>query len=61
MWSSGATNDAEESNKLYSNLSLIESLKASKIRFTLRGYYSIIKSDLRQLYYAISELKVKGR
>lgn len=61
VWSSGSTNNIEDASKLYSNISLLESLKASKIRVSLRGYYSVVKSDLRQLYYSISELKVKGR
>jgi len=61
VWSSGSTTDVDEAYRLYSNMSLLESLKASKIRVSLRGYYSVVKSDLRQLYYSISELKVKGR
>ena len=43
------------------NKTFISSIKASKIRVTLKGFYKDIKNDIRKLYYSISEIKVYAR
>ncbi|CAF0916506.1 unnamed protein product, partial [Brachionus calyciflorus] len=57
VWS----NLIENEDKFFSNVSQVENIKAFKIRLILSGYYPSIKNDIRKLYYAISELRVKGR
>jgi usherin len=57
VWSLGV--EADET--FFKNQTLVDSVKASKIRFTLIGYYSIIQKDIRQLYYEIDEIRVQGR
>ena len=51
----------ENETLFYSNKTLVENSKASKVRVILKGYYQNSRKDIRQLYYAISELKIKGR
>ncbi len=51
----------DDLNVLFANETLVNNLKASKLRLVMNGYYSTIKNDIRQLYYAITEFKVKGR
>lgn len=57
VWS--VNTDSEEA--FLSNTTLIESVKASKIRLTLIGYYLSSQKDIRQLYYKIDEIRIKGR
>lgn len=43
------------------NSTFVNSIKASKIKVTMKGFYKDIKNDIRKLYYSISEIKVYGR
>lgn len=51
--------DQEES--FFSNSNKVSQLKASKIKLVLSGYFQSVKNDIRKLYYAINEFRVKGR
>lgn len=44
-----------------SRSSLMNSIKASKIQLTLSGVYPNLRTDIRKLYYAISEIQIKAR
>jgi len=57
LWSANINNE----QSFFSNETLIETAKISKLRLTLRGYYPKVQNDIRQLYYDISELRIKGR
>lgn len=57
IWSTNMPNE----DTFFSNFTLVEGIKASKIRFTMTGYYSMISKDIRKLYYAINEIRVRGR
>ena len=45
----------------FSNPALVDSAKAAKFRLTMSGYYPVIRSDIRQLYYAINEIKILAK
>lgn len=53
--------NVDDEQVLFRNETLVEQLRASKIRLIMNGYYSSLKDDIRQLYYSITELKVRGR
>jgi usherin len=38
--------------------SIVNKLRATKVKMTLSGFYDVVKSDLRKLYYSISEFKI---
>jgi hypothetical protein len=57
VWSGKSSSDDSD---FYKDQTLLDSSKASKLQFIMSGYYSEIRSDIRQLYYAISEIQIKA-
>lgn len=53
--------ETENEEKFFTNPTLVDKSRASKMRLTMSGYYSTIRNDIRKLYYAINEIIIKGR
>lgn len=60
--SSEKTEDqVQNDSEFFSRPKLLEASKATKFRLVMKGYYEILKNDIRQLYYSINEIKIVAR
>ena len=57
IWSASIDDERD----FFTNSQKVEQIKASKIKLILSGYYPSVKDDIRKLYYAINELRVRAR
>ncbi|RNA01582.1 atlastin-like isoform X2 [Brachionus plicatilis] len=51
----------DQEKTFFSDSNLVDSIRASKIKLIMSGYFPGVKNDIRKLYYAINELRVRGR
>lgn len=58
---SDSTDPINAFNKQMANQDFVNQLRVSKLKIKLYGFYSEIKSDIRKLYYSISEIRVLAK